>query len=125
MEKRRKSKYSDMDTSMYVCLNEQCSAYKLKGQGNIVFSHYDGKHKNIKYFRCKVCNRKFSENKGTIFYRRKIGKEKGILILHCISEGMGIRSAARVYGVNKNTVVSLVKDAGKHCEKVEKKRLRI
>jgi len=42
MAKRRKSKHSDIDISMYVFFNEQCSAYKLKEQAHIVFSHYEG-----------------------------------------------------------------------------------
>ena len=42
LAKRRKSKHSDIDISMYVFFNEQCSAYKLKEQAHIVFSHYEG-----------------------------------------------------------------------------------
>jgi hypothetical protein len=38
LAKRRKSKHGDIDISMYVFLNEQCSAYKLKEQANTVFT---------------------------------------------------------------------------------------
>jgi len=119
---KRNSKYSHIDTSKFVCLNKDCKAYIVEGKGNIVFAHYDGKNKDIMYVRCTICGRKFSENKGTLFYHKKIGRKKSMQMLHCISEGMGIQATARVFGVNKNTVVSLVKAGGKHCEMVEKKR---
>jgi len=121
MGKIKKSKYQHIDTSRFFCWNEKCLEYLKKGKGNIIFCQYDGKHKNIMYLKCTCCGKKFSENKGTIFYNKQTDKKIIEQVLKSTSEGMGIRATARIFNINKNTVLSLVNEAGKHCEKVEKK----
>jgi len=75
------------------------------------------------YLKCTRCGRRFSENKGTIFFKKRTDKKTIEQILKSTSEGLGIRGAARTFNLNKNTVLSLVHQAGKHCENVENFRI--
>ena len=51
-------------------------------------------------------------------------KDKRILILKCLVEGMCLRSAARIADVSRNTVVKLLADAGKTCCEYQDEALR-
>lgn len=111
----------DIDVSNFFCWNEECSEYQKRGHGNIEPAYYDGKDKDILYLKCTTCNRKFSENKGTIFYNKKTKKDIIVKALKATSEGTGIRPTGRIFDVNKNTILSWVKTAGTHAEEIEKK----
>ena len=111
----------DIDTSNFFCWNEECTEYGKRGQGNIEPVYYYGKDKDILCLKCKVCNRKFSENKGTIFYKKHTKKDTIVKALKSTSEGTGIRATGRIFDVNRNTVLSWVRESGKHTEKLEKK----
>lgn len=50
--------------------------------------------------------------------------DKRVLILHCLVEGMSIRSTARVADVSKNTVLKLLVDAGRACSDYQDRVLR-
>lgn len=108
------------DLQKFICWNEKCSEYKKpNNDGHIIFSHMDGMKKDIMFLRCKVCGKKFSENKGTMFYWKKKDRDMISKVLTATSEGMGIRAAARTFGIDKDTVLAWVKQGGKHSQKVE------
>ena len=94
-----------IDLSAFVCLTESCRLYRKQNTGNIKV-HYIKKAKcgNILYLKCTDCGKKFSENKGTIFYRKKTNRETIVKVLKSVSEGMGIRPAGRYFNKNKNTI---------------------
>jgi transposase-like protein len=48
-------------------------------------------------------------------------KEKRIRVLRVLVEGNSIRATVRITGVAKNTVVKLLRDAGKACEQYHNK----
>ena len=104
----------------FFCWNEQCTEFLKKGQSNIKPVHYDGKHNDILYLKCNICGKKFSENKGTIFFNKKTKKETIVKALKSTSEGAGIRATGRIFDVNKNTILSWVNEAGEQSEKLEK-----
>jgi len=110
----------DIDTSKYFCWNPGCSEHNKKNQGNIKPAYYDGKDKEILYLKCTICNKTFSENKGTFFFRKKIKKDTIVKALKSTSEGQGIRPTSRIFDVDKNTILSWVKDAGNHSNEIEK-----
>ena len=113
-------KLSEIDTNKFFCWNKKCSEYNKKGQGNIKASQYDGKNKDILDLVCTICGKRFSENKGTIFYNKKTKKDIIVRALKSTSEGTGIRPTGRIFDVNKNTVLSWVQLAGEHSEEIEK-----
>ncbi|MCP4132380.1 MAG: hypothetical protein GY754_15520 [bacterium] len=112
-------KLSNIDTSKFFCWNEECPEYNKRNQGNIKASQYDGKNKDILYLICTICGKKFSENKGTIFYRKQCKKDTIVKAIKATSEGTGIRATGRIFDVNKNTILSWVNEGGKHAEELE------
>ena len=54
----------------------------------------------------------------------QLSRENRILILHLLVEGMSIRSICRVVQVSKSTVIKLLVDAGKACQKYHNKKVR-
>jgi len=113
-------KHKNIDTRKFFCWNKDCVKYGIRNDGNIRFSHYDGKDKDIIYLRCTECNKKFSENKGTLFFRKQTKKDTIVKALKSTSEGTGIRATGRIFDVNKNTILSWVNEGGKHSEELEK-----
>jgi IS1 family transposase len=67
---------------------------------------------------CNVCGDTFSETAGTPYHHLKTPKENVNRTFKELSEGMGIRSAARAAGVDKDTVLSWLKKGGQHCQRV-------
>lgn len=112
------------DLSDFFCWNKECEHYKKRDNGNIKPSHYSGKDKDILILKCTTCGKRFSENKGTMFFRKHTKKDTIIKALKSTSEGTGIRATARIFDVNKNTVLSWVNEGGKHSEELEKKFLQ-
>jgi hypothetical protein len=55
--------------SRFCCQNERCVAYGSYGAGNLSVCDHIGKRRDIRLLYCKVCKKRFSERKGTVFYR--------------------------------------------------------
>ena len=110
----------NIEVSKFFCWNEECEYYAKRDEGNIEPSYYTGKDKDILILKCIICGKKFSENKGTIFYNKKIKKDTITKALKATSEGTGIRAAGRIFDINKNTILSWVNEGGKHGEELEK-----
>jgi hypothetical protein len=51
-------------------------------------------------------------------------KNKRILIIKCLVEGMSLRSVARVADVSRNTVVKLLADSSRVCSEYQDETLR-
>lgn len=99
------------------CPNRDCKDYRKRGLGNIVLYDLYGK-KERKLLRCKTCNSRFSERKGSIFFglhtdEKTIGKT-----LRYLSEGKSIRETARAIGIDKDTVYRIFERARVHYENI-------
>jgi hypothetical protein len=104
--------------SRFCCRNERCVAYGSYGAGNLsVFDHI-GKRRDIRLLYCKVCRKRFSERKGTVFYRARTRPDKVVSILRHVQEGCGMRATGRLVGVKEDTVIRYAKLAGRHAEKL-------
>lgn len=103
-----------MDYASKCCPNPDCPDYQKYGQGNIVFSDWIGKDKNIARLRCNSCKTKFSENKGAVFEQSRLPLEKVIRIYKCLVHGNSIEATADICEVNPKSVSRLVKIAGEH-----------
>jgi len=104
------------DLSQFCCLNERCLVYKSRGAGNLSVCGYTDNRKTIRQLYCCICKDRFSERKGTIFYRSHMPKEKVISILAHVQEGNGMRQTGRLVGSKEDTVISYVKKAGGHAQ---------
>jgi transposase-like protein len=67
-------------------------------------------------FKCSVCGYRFSETQSTIFAGSHYSDKTIRNIIVCISEGNGIRATARILGLSKDRVNSIVLKAGNYAE---------
>jgi transposase-like protein len=67
---------------------------------------------------CRTCQQRFSERKGTPLFDTRLAEDKAVSVLQHIQEGCGVRKTSRLVGVNKNTVVRLSVQAGRHAEQL-------
>jgi transposase-like protein len=83
----------------------------------ITCQHF-GKHRNgLRRFRCSQCKKTFTED-----HKRMLDgylpDAKVTLALQLLLEGSSIRSAERITGLDKNTIMSLLVRAGERCAAV-------
>jgi hypothetical protein len=103
---------AEVDTSQQFCPAEECRYYGWLGLGNIVANgHPSGGP--WRQFYCRVCGRYFLETQGTVFFGRRTAVPMMLLVLVALVEGLGIRAAGRVFGLDPNTVESWLVVAAK------------
>ena len=112
------------DLSRYCCQNHRCVAYGTFGAGNLTICGRMGKRKHIRQLRCCVCKHRFSENRGTVFYRCRLPKEKVVSILQHVQEGVGMRQTGRLEHVKEDTVIRYARLAGEHAKRLHQKLVR-
>ena len=101
------------DLSRFCCQNRSCELHGVRGGGNLSVYELVGKHRNIRLLRCKSCQARFSEYKGTPFYQSKLPHEKILSILEHLDEGIGTRQISRLCRVHRDTVTRLALLVGK------------
>jgi hypothetical protein len=70
------------------------------------------------------CGRFFSERRFTGYSGLKLAPEKVIQIVNCLVEGVSIRATSRLVGVEKKTVVRVIRHAAEICQRVMDEKLR-
>ena len=103
------------DLSRFCCQNPHCVAHGTRGAGNLTVCGRIGKHKHIRLIYCRTCRKRFSEHKGTVFYRSRLPKEKVVSILAHVAEGVGMRATGRLEQIKEETVIRLARLAGDHA----------
>ena len=104
------------DLSHFCCQNPRCVAHGARGAGNLKVCGRIGKNKEIRQLRCTICRQRFSERKGTVFYRSHKPLEKVVSILQHVQEGVGMRQTGRLVGVKEDTVIRYARLAGKQAQ---------
>lgn len=117
-EKIAYKKVMDEKAKNLACPNEKCEKYGKIGEENIVFRNKYGKQPSQNLFRCKCCDKTFSERKGTPFFGFHLPEEKILLIIKCLIEGNGTRATARICGVHRDTVTKIIRRFGTHSEQI-------
>ena len=92
------------------CPREDCADYGEAGRGNVRFQTRYGSNRWSLY-RCRTCDRTFSERTGTPFFRLQIGEAKVLDTLERLSHGQSIRTVADALKIDKNTVLNVLKVA--------------
>jgi IS1 family transposase/transposase-like protein len=85
--------------------------------------HQKNGHAYSTMFRCADCSRFFSERRFTGYSGLKLPPEKIARIVHCLVEGVSVRATARLVDVQKNTVLRVLRHAGRLCRRVMDSRL--
>jgi transposase-like protein len=111
------------DPSHFCCQNKRCVAYGTRNAGNLTVCDHVGKSKDIRLLRCGTCKKRFSERKGTVFYRSHTPLPKVVSILQHVQEGVGMRSTGRLEKVKEDTVIRYARLAGKHAKALHEQLL--
>jgi transposase-like protein len=86
--------------------------------------HRKNGHAHSTMYRCVDCKKFFSERRFTGYSGLKLAPEKINQIVHCLCEGVSIRATARLVGVDKNTVLAVLRHAGNLCQRLMDSKLR-
>jgi len=79
---------------------------------------YFGKRR-IQRWRCTSCNSTFCEPHTKLTRDTMVSRpDAAIRAIHCLLEGCSIRSAERLTGLNRNTIMRLLETVGQRCEKL-------
>jgi transposase-like protein len=97
----------DDDLSRFCCQNPACPKYALRVVGNLSVCDRYGKQKQHRLLYCNVCKERFSERKGTPFFRAHLPPEKVVSVLEHLAEGCGVRKTERLVSVHRDTVTRL------------------
>ena len=75
-------------------------------------------------FRCRQCSRTFTESGSRPLGDMRLPLDRALLCLQLLLEGNSIRSAERITGVHRDTILSLLEVAGLRAEKLLSERVR-
>ena len=106
-----------IDLSQYFCPNLHCKDHGVRGKGNITSSTRYGKNKTY-LLRCKSCNKRFSENRNTVFMHSNYSRETIQRVILAIAGCNSIRGAARILELDKDGVNRVVLKAEAHCKQI-------
>ena len=106
------------DLSRFCCQNKACSDYGQRALDNLTVCAWYGKNKHRRLLYCRTCKARFSERKGTALFNAQLEDEKIVSVLQHLQEGCGVRSTARLTGVDKATVVRYNQLEGRHSQEL-------
>jgi LacI family transcriptional regulator len=106
------------DLAPFCCLNPACPDHGVRGRTNLVVHGRYGAQRQYRLLRCRTCNTRFSERKGTPLYRSHIPPEKAVSILEHLAEGCGVRQTERLVRVHRDTVMRYGRMAGDHAHEL-------
>jgi len=72
--------------------------------------------KGVQRFRCNGCKKTFSELQDRPLGTMRHPMEKALQVLQLLVEGVSVRSAERITGVEKKTILALLERVGERCE---------
>lgn len=99
-----------IDTSHHFCPHPGCAYGGWLGLGNLSANgHPNGGPWRQLY--CSHCGGYFLETHGTIFHGKRVSVDLIVHVIGCLAEGLGIRSTARVFEVDPNTVLQWLVEA--------------
>ena len=99
-----------VDTQAHFCPAPDCSYYGGLGRGNLRANGHPG-GKPWRQFQGVSCLGYFYETTGTIFHGKHASPDLIVWVVACLSEGLGIRGTARVFGIDANTVLQWLVEA--------------
>ncbi len=116
---RRRGRKPTIDARRYCCPNNKCRYYRKFGPGHRIVGNGHCRHdKRHQFLKCQACGAEFCERKGTVFFNLKTDEQTIYRALTALAEGQGIRSVARTFEVDVETVRRWLRRAGQHAELV-------
>jgi transposase-like protein/IS1 family transposase len=87
----------------------QVNCYCCNGEAN-KFGSFKNKNRIVQRYRCVRCAKTFSESQPLDGLR--VDFKQASQVVHLLCEGMGIRAAARITNLHRDTVLSILETAG-------------
>ena len=84
----------------------------------------NGQRNGRQRYYCRVCRTYFSEPRDNPLGEMRLSLDKAVLVLNLLLEGCTVRSASRISGVHKTTILKLIRQVGGHCERLLEDRIR-
>jgi hypothetical protein len=95
---------------MHFCHHTGCPHRGWVGWGNLrANGHPNGGP--WRQLLCVACRRYFLDTLGTLFHGKRTSVDLIVRVIACLAEGLGLRSTARVFEVDPNTVLGWLVDA--------------
>ncbi len=84
-----------------------------------------GKHRNgLQRFRCNQCRKTFTEEHTRPLDDMRLPLDEAVRILQLLLEGMSVRSAERITGVHRDTILRLLVLAGERCQRLMAEKIQ-
>lgn len=84
-----------------------------------------GKHRNgLQRFRCGQCGRTYTEQHERLFGDMTVPEDKALLAIQLLLEGTSIRTAERITGLHRDTILRLLVLAGERSARVLDSKMR-
>ena len=83
---------------------------------------YRNKNFNVQRYECLKCDMSFSEKQPLDGIR--IDHGKAVQVVEMLAETMGVRAAARLTRLDKNTILNILETAGEHCARLLDAKVR-
>jgi LacI family transcriptional regulator len=104
------------DLAGFCCQNSSCPDYGQRGAQNLTVCGRYGQSQQYRLLYCRTCKERFSERKGTVFYRSHLPPAEVVSILEHVNEGAGMRKTGRLVGVKEDTVIRYARLAADHAK---------
>jgi len=99
------------------CLNEGCDSFGKVEKAQII--RFGRTKKGTQRFRCLRCGKVFSETTGTLFHHKHTPRKEILEVLALLAEGVRISSLSRAKGFKEDTILSWLREAAQHAERLE------
>src|SRR6266404_5727476 len=103
-----------VDTSAHFCPQPPCASRGWVGLGHISANGHPsgGPWRPLD---CTACHSSFQETHGTPLHGKRVAPEKLVWAVGALAEGLGIRTVARVFAVDPNTVRAWLVEVAEHA----------
>src|SRR4051812_37124810 len=75
-------------------------------------------------FKCSLCGKRWTEERSKPLGEMRVPTDKAKLVLQLLVEGSSIRSAERISGVHRDTILKLIVFFGGACQRFLDKQMR-
>jgi transposase-like protein len=114
---RTRGRRPTVDTTNHFCPHKACRYYGWLDRGNIISTGHPGGGE-WRQLKCVACGKHFQETVGTVFYGSSVPALDIMRAIATLCEGVSPRPVARIFEVDKDTVLRWLVEAAAHSEGV-------